>query len=71
MEGETRKHPFIIREEFSLEEGPVSIVFPDRLSTESAEFVVEWLALLSRKLLRWSVRPEDGNASPQAPEPTP
>lgn len=49
-----RTHPFIVREEFSLPEGPVIIVFPDVLSPESVKDVVEWMGLLERKLKRWS-----------------
>lgn len=66
MESEHRKHPFIIREQFSVDEGPVIIVFPDRLSKESSGFVAEWLALVSRKLLRWAENSDVGGASTQA-----
>lgn len=49
-----RTHPFMIRESFSLPEGPVEILFPDILSPESVGEVAEWLHLLERKLRRWS-----------------
>ena len=50
----TRTHPFLIRDEFSLPEGPASLVLPDRLSPESLAEVIEWFRLVERKLTRWS-----------------
>lgn len=60
------KHPFIVREEFSLPEGPVVLVFPNRLDIESVLEIEDWLGLVVRKLKRWSNTEVIGTDSAEA-----